>query len=61
MKDIGYGKDYKYAHQYEGNFVPENYLPEDVKGSILYQPQQNAREKELIERFRNQWKDFYEY
>jgi putative ATPase len=61
MKDIGYGKDYKYAHQYEGNFVAENYLPEDVKGSIVYQPQQNAREKDLIERLKKQWKDIYKY
>ena len=61
MKDIGYGKDYKYAHQYEGNFVAENYLPDNVKGSILYQPQQNAREKDLLERFKKQWDGIYKY
>ena len=61
MKDIGYGKDYKYAHQYEGNFVQDNYLPEDIKGSIFYHPQENAREKDLLERFRKQWKDIYDY
>lgn len=61
MKDIGYGKDYKYAHQYKDNFIAENYLPEDVKGSVLYQPQDNAREKDLKERFKQQWKDIYKY
>ncbi len=61
MKDIGYGNDYKYAHQYKGNFVPDNFLPEEIKGSILYTPQSNAREKNLIEQLRNQWKDYYKY
>ena len=61
MKDIGYGKDYKYAHQYEGNFVKDNFLPDDVKGSILYQPQTNAREKDMIEKLKQQWKDIYKY
>jgi putative ATPase len=61
MKDIGYGKDYKYAHQYDGNFIKENFLPDNIKGSILYQPQTNAREKEMIEKLKQQWKDIYNY
>ncbi len=61
MKEIGYGSEYKYAHQYEGNFIADNFLPNDIKGSILYKPQSNAREKDLIERLKNQWKNYYKY
>lgn len=61
MKDIGYGKEYKYAHEFEGHFVKENYLPEDIKGTIIYTPQNNARENELIEKLRKSWKDIYGY
>ena len=38
MKDLGYGKDYKYAHSYSGNFVPDNFLPEEIKGTVFYDP-----------------------
>jgi len=61
MKDLGYGKEYQYAHQYEGNFVKEIYLPDEIKGTILYKPQSNARENELTEKFRKQWGDIYNY
>lgn len=61
MKDLGYGKEYQYAHEYQGNFVKENYLPDEVKGTILYKPQANARENELTEKFRKQWGDIYKY
>lgn len=61
MKQIGYGKEYKYAHQYDGNFIAENYLPADIKGSILYRPQQNEREKGLLARFKEIWKNIYKY
>lgn len=61
MKDLGYGKEYQYAHEYEGNFVKENYLPDEVKGTILYKPQANARENELTEKFRKLWGDIYKY
>ena len=61
MKDIGYGKDYKYAHSYEGNFTQEEFLPEEIKGRKIYQPQENAREKEISAILKRWWKDFYTY
>ncbi len=61
MKDLGYGKDYKYAHSYPGNFVEEDFLPEEIKSHKLYEPQDNARETEIRERLRNWWKDRYGY
>ncbi|MGF1586727.1 MAG: replication-associated recombination protein A [Bacteroidales bacterium] len=61
MKDLGYGKDYKYAHSYEGNFTKEEFLPEEIRGKILYQPQDNAREKEASVMLKKWWKDFYKY
>ncbi len=61
MKDLGYGKDYKYAHSYEGNFIEDDFLPEDLAGRKFYEPQNNAREQEIKERLRNWWKDRYGY
>jgi len=61
MKEIGYGKDYKYAHDYEDNFVEEEFLPEKIKGTILYMPQDNQREKEIKERLIKWWKNKYKY
>jgi putative ATPase len=61
MKDLGYGKDYKYAHSYEGNFTKEEFLPEEIRGKIIYQPQDNTREKEASEMLKKWWKDFYKY
>ena len=50
MKDLGYGKDYKYAHSYAGNFVQDNFLPEEIKGSIFYEPGTNPKEEEIRKR-----------
>jgi putative ATPase len=61
MKELGYGDDYKYAHSYEGNFVESEFLPEDLSGQKLYDPQNNARETEIRERLRNWWKKKYGY
>ena len=61
MKDLGYGKDYKYAHSYDGNFTQEEFLPEEIKGRKIYQPQDNTREKEISAMLRRWWKDFYNY
>ena len=61
MKDLGYGKDYKYAHSYDGNFVDDNFLPEELSGTKLYDPGDNAREHELRDRLRQWWKDRYGY
>jgi putative ATPase len=61
MKDTGYGKDYKYAHSFEGNFVPDNFLPEDLKGKIFYEPGTNSKEQEIRKRLSSMWRDFYDY
>jgi putative ATPase len=61
MKDLGYHKDYKYAHSYEGNFVPDNYLPEELKGSKFYEPGKNPKEDEIRKRLINLWKNIYNY
>lgn len=61
MKDLGYGKDYKYAHSYEGNFVDDNFLPEELTGKKLYEPGDNTREREIRERLRKWWKERYGY
>jgi putative ATPase len=61
MKNIGYGKDYKYAHSFEGNFVDLDFLPDAVKGTKLYEPGNNAREAESKEKLRKLWGDRYKY
>jgi putative ATPase len=61
MKDLGYGKEYKYAHSYEGNFVNEEFLPEKIKNTKFYTPQDNIREKEILERLKKLWKKKYNY
>jgi len=61
MKNIGYGKDYKYAHDYENNFVDLEFLPEKLSGKKFYDPQDNARENELRARLKALWKKKYGY
>jgi putative ATPase len=61
MKNIGYGKDYKYAHSFEGNFIRDNFLPEQIKGTVFYDPGVNAKEEEIRKRLSVMWKDFYNY
>lgn len=61
MKDIGYGADYKYAHDYKDNFSNQDYLPENIKGTKFYEPGNNAREKELREYLKKLWGDKYKY
>lgn len=61
MKDIGYGKDYRYGHSYEKNFTEQEYLPEKISGTKLYEPGDNAREKEMRERLKELWKKKYNY
>ncbi len=55
MKEIGYGKNYKYAHSYEGNFTEQDFLPEELKKERFYQPQNNASELKILERLKNWW------
>jgi putative ATPase len=61
MKNLGYGNDYKYAHSYTGNFVIDNFLPEEIKGKLFYDPGNNPKEEEIRKRLSVMWKDIYKY
>jgi putative ATPase len=61
MKEIGYHKDYKYAHSYEGNFIEMEYLPEKIKGKKFYSPGKNKKEEEIREWLKVRWKTKYGY
>ena len=59
MKELNYGKDYKYAHDFPGNFVDQEYMPEEVKDKVFYRPQNNAQELKISERLKLWWKRKY--
>ncbi|HLN21008.1 MAG TPA: replication-associated recombination protein A [Bacteroidales bacterium] len=61
MKNLGYGKEYKYAHDFEGNFTADNFLPDDIKGTIFYEPGANPKEDEIRKKLSRMWKDIYGY
>jgi putative ATPase len=61
MKNMGYGKNYKYAHNYEGAFAEQEFLPDKLQGTRFYDPGNNAREEELRKFLRSRWKDKYGY
>ena len=61
MKDLGYGKDYQYAHNYEDHFVRENYLPDDLRKTQFYQPAVNPREEDMRKRLDSLWKEMKNY
>ncbi len=61
MKDIGYGKDYQYAHNYENNFVEAEFMPDEIKNTTLYKPGNNQRENAQREFLRKRWKNKYDY
>lgn len=61
MKDIGYGKDYKYAHNYENNFTETEFLPDELKGTAFYVPGNNPRENAQREFLKKRWKTKYRY
>lgn len=61
MKDIGYGDDYKYSHDYSGNFVAQEFLPKELSGRKLYDPGTNAREQTLREHLKAKWGSKYDY
>ena len=56
MKELNYGKEYKYAHSYEGNFVEQEFLPEELKDKIFYEPGNNSKEGEIGKRLQTLWK-----
>ncbi|MDR3024777.1 replication-associated recombination protein A [Chryseobacterium sp.] len=59
MKDLDYGKEYKYAHSYEGNFVEQDFLPEEIRNVKLYEPGNNSTEKKIYEELKKKWKNKY--
>ncbi len=61
MKKLDYGKDYKYAHSYNNNFIAMEFLPEEIKNSVIYNPGKNQREEEIRKFLRERWKDKYGY
>ena len=61
MKELGYGDDYKYAHNYENNFAEAEFLPQDIAGTKLYEPGNNKREQLNREFLKNRWKSKYDY
>ncbi len=61
MKDLGYGKDYKYAHSYEDHFVKDHYLPEQLNNQQFYTPADNPREDEIRKRLERLWQEMKTY
>ena len=61
MKDLGYGKEYKYAHDYEKNFVEAEFLPDAISGSVFYSPGDNSREKAIKDYLEQRWKGKYRF
>jgi len=61
MKELDYGKDYRYAHDFSNNFVAEEFLPNEVSGTKLFDPQHNAQEEKIRQTLQQQWKEKYEY
>jgi putative ATPase len=61
MKDLDYGKEYKYAHNFQMNFADQEYLPDKIKGTKIYEPGKNLREDELRKFWRDRWKEKYGY
>lgn len=60
MQDLDYGKNYKYAHDYQNNFTEQDYLPREIKGKSIWEPQQNATENKLKEFLKNLWKNRFQ-
>jgi len=61
MKKLDYGKNYKYAHDYENNFAAQDFLPEEIKGQMFYNPGNNPREIEFLKRLKTLWGGYYKY
>jgi putative ATPase len=61
MKSMNYGKNYKYSHDYDGNFAAQNFLPESIAGTIFFEPGHNPTEDRLAEKLKAQWLGYYKY
>jgi len=61
MKELGYGEDYKYSHDYPNNFAEQEFLPNEISNTVFYNPGNNSRENGTREFLKNRWKDKYEY
>ena len=61
MKELGYGEEYKYSHDYTNNFAEQEFLPETIAGTQIYEPGNNTRENSTREFLKNRWKDKYGY
>ncbi|MBR4660086.1 MAG: replication-associated recombination protein A [Bacteroidales bacterium] len=58
MKELGYARDYRYAHDFDGNFVDQEFLPEELSGTVFYEPGNNSKENDLRKRLQNLWKKY---
>ncbi len=61
MKDLDYGKNYKYAHSYDENFIEQEFLPKEISGTQFYEPGNNTRENSFRDFLKKRWKDKYNY
>ena len=61
MKELDYGKGYKYSHDGQGNFIDQEFLPKEIKGMKLFEPGDNPRESEMRKRLKSWWRDKYGY
>jgi len=61
MKELNYGKDYKYAHSYNNNFVNQEFLPDEIASTKLFEPGNNSRENTMRDFLKKRWLDKYDY
>ncbi|MCG2611354.1 replication-associated recombination protein A [Flavobacterium sp. SM15] len=61
MKELGYGDEYKYSHDFDNNFAAQEFLPDELSNTTFYEPGNNARERELRQFLKNRWEDKYGY
>ena len=61
MKELGYGEEYQYSHNYANNFSEQEFLPDAIQATKFYEPGNNSRENGVREFLKNRWKDKYDY
>lgn len=61
MKELGYGKEYQYSHSYPGNFIAQEFMPEELSGTVFYTPGNNPLEMKILDRLKSWWKNRYKY